>query len=270
MGRSGMLRQFSRKLVGIVGDDRIDVQRGEVVGHLGPNAAKAARLRGAKCPRRDAQARLVSPPHQVRTPFDHRLAWPDPGSELRNGFKIVAIGPSMRVRGLDEEDEVQGLLEHRRRAAHRGLVEGLDRQREHSRSRPIEAASPKRRCKQGQEVDAHGFVDFWILQLHAERCSLAHTFDDLLKRGDAAAGEPGTKPGTRIELLNLVGREVVDEPVSCEPPLQKYVSATRREHVSDIRGPLEGEVVQADQHAVLRHVKVLLDGVGALLERQVV
>src|SRR5260221_3340273 len=46
--------------------------------------------------------------------------------------------------------------------------------------------------------------------------------------------------------------------------------AAIREHVPDVRGPLQGDVVQAHQDPVPGDLQVLLHGVGPLPEREVV
>ena len=74
----------------------------------------------------------------------------------------------------------------------------------------------------------------------------------------------GSNQDPASSCFSSATREVADEPALRAVLLDEAV----RKDLLDVRRALEREVVDADQHAVLRHREVLLDVVGLLLDRE--
>src|SRR5262249_20155674 len=93
--------------------------------------------------------------------------------------------------------------------------------------------------------------------------------------GDSGAFELRIEPGSGVETFDLAEREVRNVPVLSGPAAGRLVfthvgAETIREDLLDVGRAFERQVVQANQLAVLRDLQILLDEIGALLDRQAV
>jgi hypothetical protein len=81
-----------------------------------------------------------------------------------------------------------------------------------------------------------------------------------------APGNAGLNAG--VQLLDLCEAEVSDKPAPHRRGAWRIFGEPRGEYVFDVGGALQRQVVDADEHAILRNRQVLLDEIGALLDRQ--
>lgn len=92
--------------------------------------------------------------------------------------------------------------------------------------------------------------------------------DGFLEGQHPLAGKLRVEPRPRVELLDLLQREVLDEPPPRRAVRCRDVTVAVREQLAHVGRALERGVVRAHQDAVLRDAEILLHVLGALLDGQ--
>src|SRR5262245_51075282 len=121
LSRSGI----AREAVGIVREERVYVEIGQIVAHFGAHVSEPrSRASGRERVRGHGQACVMRHAHDTRLAFEENFRRSDPGCECCNLGEALAREPAWTITDLDEEGarHVWKLL---RQLAQRTLVERL-------------------------------------------------------------------------------------------------------------------------------------------------